>query len=269
MDIALTKNNPITSIGISVPGIYRMKTETVWAPNIAGWDDYPLLNQINKISSKIKVSIDSDRSCYILGELWKGNAQQCKNAIFLSVGTGIGAGIIVNGEVLRGAHDVAGSIGWMALDQPFRKEYQKYGCFESVASGDGIARLAQRLLDEQPEYTGELRSLPPEKITSHEVFGAFWKKDYLAKQIIEHSIRFWGMAMANLISLFNPEKIIVGGGIFGPALEFLPDIITETAKWAQPISMRQVSIEPSGLGGDAGIYGAGFLALKNRNSIFQ
>lgn len=269
MNKALSENEPVTSIGVSVPGIYRMRTGTVWAPNIAGWDDYPLLNQIKKISGKIKVSIDSDRACYILGEVWKGNAQQYKDAIFLSVGTGIGAGIIVNGEVLRGSHDVAGSIGWMALNQPFREEYQKYGCFESVASGDGIARLAQRLLNEQPEYKGELRNLPAEKITSHEIFHAFKQKDFLANQIIEYCIRFWGMALANLVSLFNPEKIIVGGGIFGPALEFLPEIITEAAKWAQPISMRQVRVEASALGGDAGIFGAGFLALKNKDSIIQ
>lgn len=266
MDIALSKNEPVTSIGASVPGIYRMETGTVWAPNIAGWDDYPLLNEVKKISGKIKVSIDSDRACYILGELWKGNAQQCKDAIFLSVGTGIGAGIIVNGEVLRGTHDVAGSIGWMALNQPFREDYTTYGCFESVASGDGIARLACRLLDEQPGYKGELRNFPAEKITSHDIFHAFRQNDFLAKQIIEYCIRFWGMAIANLVSLFNPEKIILGGGIFGPALDFLPEIITEATKWAQPISMKQVSIEASGLGGDAGIFGAGFLALQNNNS---
>ncbi|MEO5651053.1 MAG: ROK family protein, partial [Ginsengibacter sp.] len=162
-DVASLKEDPVTSIGISVPGIYRMKTGTVWAPNIPGWDDYPLLDEVKKISGKIAVSIDSDRACYILGELWQGNAQQCNDAIFLSVGTGIGAGILINGEVLRGSNDIAGAIGWMALSTPFREEYKDCGCFESTASGEGIAKRARRLLNEQPGYSGELRNILPEK----------------------------------------------------------------------------------------------------------
>lgn len=79
--------DPIHSIGISVPGIYRIKTGTVWAPNIPGWDDYPLLAEVKKVSKEIPVTIDSDRACYILGEAWQGNAKQCKDAIFLAVGT--------------------------------------------------------------------------------------------------------------------------------------------------------------------------------------
>jgi glucokinase len=264
-EVASLKEDPVTSIGISVPGIYRMKTGTVWAPNIPGWDDYPLLEEVKMISDKIAVSIDSDRACYILGELWQGNAQQCKDAIFLSVGTGIGAGILINGEVLRGSNDIAGAIGWLALSKPFRQEYKNSGCFESTASGEGIAQLTRRLLNEQPGYSGELRNMLPEKITSHHVFNAYKQKDVLAEEVIEYCIQFWGMAVANLVSLFNPEKIILGGGVFGPALVFLPQIKAEAERWAQPISIKQVTIEASGLGGDAGIYGAGFLALKNNN----
>jgi len=125
-------------------------------------------------------------------------------------------------------------------------------------------------LNEQPGYSGELRNMLPEKITSHHVFNAYKQKDALAEEVIEYCIQFWGMAVANLVSLFNPEKIILGGGVFGPALVFLPQIKAEAERWAQPISIKQVTLEASGLGGDAGIYGAGFLALKNNNlSIIQ
>ena len=75
-------------------------------------------------------------------------------------------------------------------------------------------------------------------------------------------VEYWGMAVANLVSLFNPEKIIMGGGVFGPGLKLLPAIMEEAAKWAQPVSINQVTLEASGLEGDAGVYGAGFLALK-------
>ena len=256
------KNETISSIGIAVPGISRSKTGTVWAPNIPGWDDYPLLQQVKDLNNKVSVKIDSDRACCILGEVWKGNAQGCSDAIFLTVGTGIGAGILSGGNIIRGADDIAGAIGWMALSKPFRETYISCGCFEHHASGEGIARVALELMKDHPSYKGKLRKAEPKELSAHDVFAAYEKKDELAMKVIDQCISYWGMATANLVSLFNPEKIIFGGGVFGPALQFLPAIQKEATKWAQPISMTKVKLEASGLGADAGLYGAGYLALK-------
>jgi glucokinase len=253
----------INSVGISVPGIYHIKTGTVWAPNIQGWDDYPLYDEIKRATEKIPVTIDSDRACYILGEAWQGNARQCKDAIFLAVGTGIGAGILIDGKVLRGSNDIAGAIGWMALNKPFKNEYISCGCFEHYASGEGIAKTATSFLQQTKNYTGELKNKTIDNITSYDVFVAFENKDVLAKKVIQLCIEFWGMAAANLVSLFNPEKIIFGGGVFGPAIKFIPAIKKEAEKWAQPVSIQQVNFQSSALGGDAGVYGAGYLALRN------
>jgi len=262
LQIKNSHTEEINSVGISVPGIYHIKTGTVWAPNIQGWDDYPLYDEIKKASEKIPVTIDSDRACYILGEAWQGNAKECKDAIFLAVGTGIGAGILINGNVLRGSNDIAGAIGWMALDKPFKDEYISCGCFEYYASGEGIAKTAIIFLQEMKNYAGELKNKTIDGITSYDVFAAYENDDALAKKVIQSCIEFWGMAAANIVSLFNPEKIIFGGGVFGPALRFLNDIYTEARKWAQPISIQQVKIEGSALGTNAGLYGAGYLALK-------
>ena len=253
----------ILSIGICVPGIYRIKSGTVWAPNIPGWDDCPLLHKIKKVSGNIPVAIDSDRACYILGETWMGNTAGCKDAIYLAVGTGIGAGIITNGNVLRGSHDIAGAIGWMALQTPFQEKFISCGCFEENASGEGIAKTARMFLQEDKNYNGELKNKSIESLSAHDIFAALKNDDELAIKVMEHSVQFWGMASANLVSLFNPEKIIFGGGIFGPAIPLIPKIQKEAAKWAQPISMTQVSFESSALGVDAGVYGAAFLALQN------
>ena len=258
--------NEIKSVGICVPGIYRSKTGTVWAPNIPGWEDYPLLAEIKKVSGRIPVTIDSDRACYILGEVWKGNAQECKDAIFLAVGTGIGAGILIDEKVLRGSNDIAGAIGWMALDIPFKEEYIQCGCFEHYASGEGIAKQAQKFIIEKKDYTGELKNKSLEEITCHDVFIACENKDEIAEKVINICVQFWGMAAANLVSLFNPEKIIFGGGVFGPGVSLIPKIKEEATKWAQPISIQQVSFEAARLASDAGVYGAGFLALKNLHS---
>ena len=259
-----SKEYPITSIGVSVPGISRHKSATVWAPNIEGWEDYPLRDEIRLIAGAIPVAIDSDRACCMLGEQWQGKAKGCKDAIFIAVGTGIGAGILVDGTLLRGSQDIAGAIGWMALSKPFESKYISCGCFEFYASGAGIPKFTRELLAPDPGWS-LLRTHPLDEITAHHVFDAFDQKDSIASIVIQECIAYWGMATANLVSIFNPEKIIFGGGIFGPAAKFIDDIKREATKWAQPISISQVSFEQSMLGGDAAVYGAGFLALKNSN----
>lgn len=258
------KNDPVRAIGICVPGISNRKDATVWAPNIPGWEHFPLLREINAVAPGIPVSIDSDRTCYIMGEVWKGAARGCTDAIYLGVGTGIGAGILSDGHFLRGKYDAAGAIGWMALEPPYKSTYKQCGCFESRASGDGIAKLATELLDEMPAYNGMLRRLSSAEVTAAAVFAAFEKKDDLAVEVIRRCVELWGMAVANLISLFSPEKIIMGGGVFGPAIPLIPAIAAEAAKWAQPLSMQQTEIVASPLGSHAGCWGAGLLALKAR-----
>jgi glucokinase len=252
---------PIEAIGISVPGISNSKNGTVWAPNIPEWDDYPLLNEVQSITGDIRVSVESDRSCYILGEMWQGNAKGTQNAIILAVGTGIGAGIVVDGNVLHGAGDIAGAVGWMALQHPFKDEYIQCGCFEHNASGNGLAKIAKQYIADDAGYSGILSNKAKE-ITSHDVFAAYDVMDPIAIRVINNAIRYWGMAVANLISIFNPEKILLGGGVFGPAVKLIPAIRDEAVKWAQPVSAKQVSIEPSLLGPAAGLYGAGYLALQ-------
>ncbi|MCX6136265.1 MAG: ROK family protein [Ignavibacteriales bacterium] len=254
----------IEAVGACVPGISWTKRGTVWAPNIPGWEDYPLQAEIAGAidDARVPVKIDSDRTCYILGETWRGAAQGCDDAIFLAVGTGIGAGILSNGRIVRGSNDIAGAVGWLALDRPYEKKYESCGCFEHHASGEGIAKIARELLVSEKEYAGVLRSKSADAITAHDVFAAYTASDPLAIKTLGIAVEFWGMTAANLVSLFNPEKVIFGGGVFGPALQFLDAIYEEAKRWAQPISITQVKFVGSELGSDAGLYGAGYLALK-------
>jgi glucokinase len=167
------------------------------------------------------------------------------------VGTGIGAGIILDGKVLNGFTGTAGSIGWLALARPFRAQYANCGCFEYYASGDGLARTArQRKL--------RLNS------GARELFAAYESGNRAARSVIADAIQFWGMAVANLASLFNPEKIIFGGGVFGPAVVFLDKIRAEAQKWGQPIAMKHVRLDGSSLGADAALYGGAYLALRRQ-----
>lgn len=252
----------IKALGVSVPGIYHPDTGRVWAPNIPGWDDYPLFDELKASldGTGIKVAIDSDRACYILGEVWKGVATECRNAVFLAVGTGIGAGILLDGKIARGSHDIAGAVGWMSLMQPFRQDYSKYGCFEYHASGDGLARMYREYAQEAGEKPHPGLTGAGDRITSRDVFEAYDRGDPVARRVISESIELWGAAAANIISLLNPEKVIFGGGVFGPATRFLDDIRKAAGKWSQPISFGKASIEVSRLEGKAGLYGTGKLA---------
>jgi glucokinase len=181
----------------------------------------------------------------------------------VAVGTGIGAGILVNGQVLRGAHDIAGAVGWMALDRPYRpEEYDACGCFEAHASGAGIAQQTRRRLAQSPEYDGSLRLIDPALLTAHDVFATFDRGDTIARAVIADAIAVWGMAAANLVSVFNPEVIVFGGGVFGPAARLIDQIVAEARRWAQPVSFQRVAIRASALGPDAALYGTGKLALE-------
>ena len=227
------------SIGVCIPGISYSDTGCVWAPNIPGWENYPLRDELLKVAPQATVTIESDRTCYILGEVQMGCAKRCRNAIFIAVGTGIGAGILIDNRVLHGHSDIVGAIGWLALKPPYTDEYDECGCFETYCSGEGLAKQARKFLRENKEYREELRKHSIEDITSYHIFEAYDNGDPLAKRVIEEAIEMWGMATANLISIFNPEKVIFGGGDLGPAGKISPQNRREAEKKAKHISMKQ------------------------------
>ncbi len=261
MDIAVRRQFHLEGIGIGIPGIYFSKTGRVWAPNIEGWDDYPLRDEVAGFlgDTSTRLCIDSDRSCSILGEAWKGAAAGCRDAIFLAVGTGIGAGILANGHVIRGSGDIAGAVGWMVLGDTGLRGVPPAN-FEGYASGKGLTHLSALLSANRDEIPSLPESQGAAAASASAIFEAYHAGDPVARKVIEAGIVYWGRAVANLVSIFNPEKIIFGGGVFGPALELLDRIRAEAGKWAQPISLRQVRLEASELGSDAAIYGAAYLA---------
>ena len=265
MQTSASQKSPVQAIGISVPGISRKQSDTVWAPNIPGWTNYPLLKEIQSATNGIPIQIESDRTCYVLGERWKGKAQGYDHLVFLAIGTGIGAGILVNGQVLDGAHGSAGSVGWMTMHPSFMTEYGLHGFFECWASGEGMIRLTRKKMEENASYIGGLRQLNETTLTTRSLFEAADQQDPLATDVIQTCVSLWGMGIANLSSLFDPSMVVLGGGVFGPAAKYLPKIREQALKWGQPQSMPVTEITISALGTDAGVFGAGFLALQALN----
>lgn len=223
-----------SAVGVAVPGIYRAASGTVWAPNIPGWDDYPLLDELRaSIDTGTHVAIDSDRAAYILGETWRGSARGARDALFIAVGTGIGVGILADGRVVRGHAGVAGAVGWLALQRPYRAEYVSCGCFEHHASGPGLVKVARDLVGQESSYGGELRQKMTNDgdVTAPDLFAAYERGDPIATRVVDDAVELWGMAAANLVSVFDPETVIFGGGVFGPAVRFLDRIRQVALRW--------------------------------------
>jgi len=260
---AESRGAAVEVVGASVPGIAHRKDGTVWAPNIPGWERYPLRDELAaEVGEGRPVAVESDRACSILGEAARGCARGCRHAVFLAVGTGIGAGVLVDGAILGGAHGIAGAIGWMGLDRPYREVYDDRGGFESNASGFGVARVALELLRKSPEYQGPLRTIEPDRLSAHDVFAAHEAGDALAGRVVANAVECWGMAVANVVSLFDPEIVVLGGGLFGPAATELDRIVAEARRWAQPISFAKVKVRVGELGPDAALIGSGELARQ-------
>lgn len=252
---AAPKDVTVAALGIVIPGWVDHKTRTVWAPNIHGWDHLPLESRMAE-RLPIPMVLDSDRSAYVKGEAWRGSASGLNDVIFLAVGTGIGAGIMVDGKIVHGFNDLAGAVGWFALNPCFREPYASMGCFESEASANSIGRKgANELIGLRPGPTGA--------ITAREVMDAARSAYPPAEKLADEAILYLSMGIANLVSVLDPEMIVLGGGLFQTGGWLLDRIRIEFARWAQPIAARRVRIELSSLGENAGLYGAARIALDN------
>ncbi|NTV81607.1 MAG: ROK family protein [Candidatus Aminicenantes bacterium] len=264
---AATMGGQLATVGICVPGIAYSGSGKVWAPNIPGWDRYPLLEKIKEQDRghvplvRVPIVLDSDRSAYVAGESWRGAAAGAKDVVFLAVGTGIGAGIIAGGRIVHGHEDIAGAVGWFGLDPAFKPEYASMGCFEAEASGGSVARKARtRLAEGRPSSMLALAGGDLEAVTAEIVAAAARSHDPLALEIVAGAVTYLAMGIANIVSIMNPEAVVLGGGLFRAADLFLEPVRREFRRWAQPLAARTVRIELSLLGEDAGLYGCGKLA---------
>ena len=268
-DSARRSGGHLAAVGISVPGIAYSESGRVWAPNIPGWDRYPLLEKMrgHLPRAHVPIVLESDRSAYVAGEAWRGAAAGARDAVFLAVGTGIGAGIIADGRIIHGHEDIAGAVGWFALDPDFKPEYAAMGGFEAEASGNSVARKArEKLAAGRPSAMIGLAAGDIGSVTAETVAAAARAGDPLALEVVAETVTYLAMGVANIVSIMNPEAVVLGGGLFQAADLFLEPVRREFRRWAQPLAARSVRIELSALGEDAGLYGCGFLAWETLGS---
>jgi glucokinase len=233
-----------SAVGVIVPGIYDSRTGRAWCPNLWGTDEVPLREAL---ASRVglPVVIDSDRTGYVLGESWLGAARGLQDVVFVSIGTGIGIGILSNGVVIRGAHGIAGAAGWWALSPDWKDEYERTGCWEAESAGPALARHAG---------TADAES----------AIAAAAAGDACARDVIDRAAMFTALGVANLVSLLNPEMVVLGGGLMqGAGDRFLAAARAAVERRAQPLAARRCRIELTRLGANAGLLGAARLAYLN------
>ena len=250
----------IEGTGFGFPGQVDYKSGIVrLAPNIPGWVEVPIAKMIED-EFHIPTRVDNDVRCAALGELKYGAGKGCENLICITVGTGIGSGLIVNGKLVRGASNAAGEIGHIKLqihDGPICG-CGDTGCMEAFASGPAIVAMAEEyILGGKSTKYREMAN--GGDITPFIVAEAAKAGDPVAKRIFARIGEYIGIGMASVVNLLNPEKIIIGGGV-ADAGDILLEPLKETLKKrAMKIAGETVEVVPAQLGNTAGVIGASLL----------
>ena len=256
-----TDAKEIEGIGFDFPGQVDYKTGVVkLAPNIPGWVNVPIAQMIEE-EFNIPTRIDNDVRCAALGELKFGAGKGCENFVCITVGTGIGSGLVINGQLVRGAANAAGEIGHIKLQMNGGPicGCGDTGCLEAFASGPSIVAMAQEYLKGRKSTKFREMAGADGEITPYIVAKAAEAGDPVAKRIFEIVGTYIGMGLVSVINLLNPEKVIIGGGV-AAAGDLLLDPIRKTIKErAMVVAGNSVEIVPAELGNSAGVIGASML----------
>ncbi|MEG0792190.1 MAG: ROK family glucokinase [Lachnospiraceae bacterium] len=251
------EKNRILGIGVGVPAPVSKEGIVRGSANL-GWKYKEVRHEIEE-ATRLHVSVGNDANIAALGEMWKGGGYGNLNLIMVTLGTGVGGGIIVNGRVLSGANGAGGEIGHMCVNY---KEQEacgcgKKGCLEQYASATGIVRLAKRKL----AATSRPSILLPLDLSAKSVFDAVKAGDEVAKEIAEEFGTYLGYALANIAVLADPATIVIGGGVSKAGEIILPYIEKKYQEYAFN-SNKDVRFSLAELGNDAGIYGAAKMILN-------
>ena len=245
----------VEGVGIGVPGpVLDSSIVPIVCANLGGWGERNVSAQLSGLLDGLKVLVGNDANVAALGEIWMGAAKGAKNAVMVTLGTGVGGGVVVNGKVIDGVHGAGGEIGHITVN---RHETAvcgcgKRGCLEQYSSATGVVRCMKKLLHENPDTPCVLRGT---EFAAKDVFDAARNGDALAAREVDEMSDTLGMALASIASTVDPEAFLVGGGV-ARAGDILFAPLNKHFKEYAFKSCREIPIKQASLGNDAGIYGA-------------
>lgn len=248
--------NQVAGAGIGVPGPVKADGTILKAANL-GWGVFNVANTLEELTA-IKVKAGNDANVAALGEMWQGGGRGCSNVVMVTLGTGVGGGIIINGEVVTGTNGAGGEIGHMHVEdnETERCGCGKKGCLEQMASATGVVRLANRALNS----TNQPSVLRDSEVSAKAVFDAVKAGDEVAIEIAETFGKYLGTVLSNVAAITDPEVFVIGGGV-SKAGEVLLNYIRKHYDEHAFSACRGAKFSLAELGNDAGIYGAAKLVL--------
>ncbi len=260
-------SDEITGIGIGAAGACEASTGVVTSsPNLPGWHNVPLRDTIQR-EFGTPTYMENDAAVAALGERYFGAGVGFDNLIYVALGTGIGGGIIIDGQLYQGASGAAGEIGHMTIDiNGPRCNCGNIGCWETLASGTALAKEAVRQIEAGAQTTilnfanGDLKS-----VRAKTVHLAAQDGDRLAHELISRASYYLGVGLVNLINIFNPQLILIGGGLARIDRLLLEPALEVVEERAFKLSAKAVHIEIAKLGVDSGVLGAIALVLQGRS----
>lgn len=260
------RSDQVFGIGIGVPGPVDFSLGTVVSPPIMpGWDGFPIIQKVNETFPSANVVVDNDVNVMALGEIVKGGGKGVRDLIFVKIGTGIGSGIICNGQIYRGSSGCAGDIGHICVDKNGPVCHcGNNGCLEAMAAGPAIAeRGIKAALDGRSPILMKYYKATDGLLRANEVGDAAREGDPAAIEIIRDSGQMIGDVLASLVNFYNPDMIVIGGGVSNIGNLLLASIRQAVLNRSLPLSTRNLSIIFSAVGTDAGVTGAVALAIEH------
>lgn len=250
--------NSILGVGVGVPSPMTQDGVAIKSVNL-GWKDYPVAAELSRLTG-LPVYAANDVNVASLGELWKGSAVGYSNAIVLTLGTGIGGGLIVNGHLVNGETGSAGEIGHIIVNpqETERCACGRKGCLEQYASATGLVRMAERRLSGTSAHS-ILREKNP--LTAKDIFDAAKAGDAIAVELVESFGQILGSALSDMACVLNPEIIVIGGGV-SKAGSIVTDVVRRFFYEKTLFTCKNTKIVLATLGNDAGIYGGVRLLLE-------
>jgi glucokinase len=253
----------IVGLGIGSPGPLDTKRGVVLLTPNLGWTNYPVRDRLAEALG-LPATLDNDANCAIFGEWWRGAARGAEHVVGLTIGTGIGGGIVLGGQIYRGASDIAGEIGHMTIDSTGRRcKCGNYGCLEAYASGPAIAARAVEGVEAGvdtalPDYVdGDLS-----RITAQVVYEAAHDGDDYAREVVKDTAKFLGAGIANIVNIFNPQVVVICGGVTLAGDRLFVPLVSEVKRRAFKPAVDVCRIVPGELTGTAGVYGAAAVFMQ-------
>lgn len=254
-------------IGMGSPGAVNRKEGTVKGAYNLNWTNTVLIKSQIEDALNLPFFIDNDANVAALGEQWMGAAKDEENVVFLTLGTGVGGGVIVNGQLVHGAKDTAGEIGHIKVEEDgFNCSCGRNGCLETVASATGIVNVAKQearhYVNISPLAQGIMHG---QTITAKYVFDNIRMHDPLAEAVLTRVGKYLGIACANIANILNPSTIVIGGGVSKAGDELLRFIVPFFEQTAFPTIAEDTAIRIASLENTAGVLGAASLVFRSQS----